>query len=179
VKLNPELQWWKQHSGRSRLFVSKLDLNLSKKPGKCYIWSIAIYWNLGTAGSRSETPVKFWNVVLEEGWISAGPILWKMKKYRTQSRRTGMSYIQRKKRKANRVGYVLRRNCLLKHVIEGRIEGRKEVAGRRERRRATGWPCRNEGYWKLQEEALDHTLRRKRFGRDYGPVVRQTTEWIN
>jgi hypothetical protein len=31
----------------------------------------------------------------------------------------------------------------------------------------------------LKEEALDHTLRRTRFGRDYGPVVRQTTEWMN
>jgi len=28
----------------------------------------------------------------------------------------------------------LRRNCLLKHVIEGKIEGRIEVAGRRGRR---------------------------------------------
>jgi hypothetical protein len=31
----------------------------------------------------------------------------------------------------------------------------------------------------LIEEALDLTLWRIRFGRDYGPVVRQTTEWIN
>jgi hypothetical protein len=31
-------------------------------------------------------------------------------------------------------------------------------------------------YWKLKEEALDRTLWRTRFGRDYGPVVRQTTE---
>jgi hypothetical protein len=31
-------------------------------------------------------------------------------------------------------------------------------------------------YWKLKEEALDHTLWRARFGRGYGPVVRQTTE---
>jgi hypothetical protein len=30
-------------------------------------------------------------------------------------------------------------------------------------------------YWKLKEEALDCTLWRTRFGRDYGPVVRQTT----
>ena len=29
-------------------------------------------------------------------------------------------------------------------------------------------------YWKLKEEALDRTLRRTGFGRDYGPVVRQT-----
>jgi hypothetical protein len=31
----------------------------------------------------------------------------------------------------------------------------------------------------LKEEALDRTLLRTRFGRGYGPVVRQTTEWMN
>jgi hypothetical protein len=40
-----------------------------------------------------------------------------------------------KRKKANWVGHVLRRNCLLKHVIEGKIEGRIEVTGRRGRRR--------------------------------------------
>jgi len=31
-------------------------------------------------------------------------------------------------------------------------------------------------YWKLKEEAPDHTLWRTRSGRGYGSVVRQTTE---
>jgi len=31
-------------------------------------------------------------------------------------------------------------------------------------------------YWKLKEEALNHTLWRTRFGRGYGIVIRQTTE---
>jgi hypothetical protein len=31
----------------------------------------------------------------------------------------------------------------------------------------------------LKEEALDRTLWRIRFGRGYGPVVRQATEWMN
>jgi hypothetical protein len=31
--------------------------------------------------------------------------------------------------------YILRRNCLLKEVIEGKIKGRIEVTGRRGRRR--------------------------------------------
>jgi hypothetical protein len=31
----------------------------------------------------------------------------------------------------------------------------------------------------LKEEALDRTLWRIRFWRGYGPVVRQTTEWMN
>jgi hypothetical protein len=31
-------------------------------------------------------------------------------------------------------------------------------------------------YWKLKEEAHDRTLWSTRFGRGYGPVVRQATE---
>jgi hypothetical protein len=40
-----------------------------------------------------------------------------------------------KRRKANWIGHIVRRNCLLKHGIEGMIEGRIEVTGRRGRRR--------------------------------------------
>jgi hypothetical protein len=44
VKLNPVLPRQKQHSTRRRLFfTSKLDFNLRKKVGKCYIGSIALY----------------------------------------------------------------------------------------------------------------------------------------
>ena len=31
-------------------------------------------------------------------------------------------------------------------------------------------------YWKLKEEAVDRTLWRTRFGREYGHVIRQTAE---
>jgi hypothetical protein len=40
-----------------------------------------------------------------------------------------------RKRKANWIGHILRRNCLLKWVIEGKIKGGKEVTGRRGRKR--------------------------------------------
>jgi hypothetical protein len=39
------------------------------------------------------------------------------------------------KRKANWIGHILRRNCLLQRVIEGKIQGGIEVTGRRGRRR--------------------------------------------
>jgi hypothetical protein len=39
-----------------------------------------------------------------------------------------------KKRRTNWIGHILRRNCLLKHVIEGKIGGRIEVTERRGRR---------------------------------------------
>jgi hypothetical protein len=40
-----------------------------------------------------------------------------------------------RKRKANWIGHILRRNCLLKEVIEEKIKGRIEVTRRRGRRR--------------------------------------------
>jgi hypothetical protein len=36
-----------------------------------------------------------------------------------------------KKTNANWIGHILRRNCLVKHVIEGEVGGRIEVTGRR------------------------------------------------
>jgi hypothetical protein len=40
-----------------------------------------------------------------------------------------------RKRKANWIGHILCRNCLLRKVIEGRIKGGTEVTGRRGKRR--------------------------------------------
>jgi len=40
-----------------------------------------------------------------------------------------------KRRKANWIGHSLRRNCRLKHVIDGKIGGRAQAAERRGRRR--------------------------------------------
>jgi hypothetical protein len=40
-----------------------------------------------------------------------------------------------RKRKANWIGHILRRNCLLKQVIEGKIKGEMEVTRKRGRRR--------------------------------------------
>jgi len=72
----------------------------------------------------------------------------------------------------------LRRNCLLQRVIEGKIKGRIEVTERRGRRRKKLLDDIKErrGYSHLKEEALDRTVWRARFGRGFGPVVRQTTK---
>jgi hypothetical protein len=69
-------------------------------------------------------------------------------------------------------------NCLLKHVIEGKIEGGIEVTGRQGRRRKQLLDDmkKTRGHWKLKREALDRTVWRTLFVRAYGPVVRQTTE---
>jgi hypothetical protein len=83
-----------------------------------------------------------------------------------------------RKRKANWIGHILRRNCLLQHVVEGKIKGRIEVTGRRGRRLGKLLDDLKErrGYSHLKEEALDRTMCRARFGRGFGPVVRQTAK---
>jgi len=40
-----------------------------------------------------------------------------------------------KRWKANWIGHIMCRDCLLQHVIEGKVEGRIEVMGERGRRR--------------------------------------------
>jgi hypothetical protein len=52
------------------------------------------------------------------------------------------------------------------------------VTGRRGRRRRKLRDDLKErrGYYRLKEEAVDHTMWRARFGRGFGPVIRQTTK---
>jgi hypothetical protein len=78
-----------------------------------------------------------------------------------------------KMRKANWIGDILRRNRLLKHVIEERIEGRMTAKGRRGRRHKQLLDDLKEtrGYSKLKEEVLDRTLWRTSFGRGFEPVL--------
>jgi hypothetical protein len=78
-----------------------------------------------------------------------------------------------RKRKENWIGHILRRNCLIQRVIEGKIQGGGvEVTGKqgRRRRKLLGDLKERRGYCHLKEEAVDRTMWRARFGL----VVRQT-----
>ena len=79
---------------------------------------------------------------------------------------------------ANWIGHILRRNCLLKQVIEGKIKGEIEVTRRRGRRRKKLLDGLKDGtgYCHLMEEALDRNMWRDRFGGGFGPVVRLLNE---
>jgi len=83
--------------------------------------------------------------------------------------------------KAKWIGHILRRNCILQRVIEGKIKGGIEVTGRRGRRRRKLLDDLKERreYSHLKEKALDRPMRRARFGRGFGPVVRETTKLMN
>ena len=165
---------------KKNLFTSKLELNLKKKLVKCHIWSIALYgaetWTLRKVDRKYLEIFEMWC------WRRMEKISWTDRVrneevlHRVKEERNILHTIKR--RKANWIGHILRRNYLLKHVIEGKLEGRIEMTGRRGRRRKQLLDDLKEKkrYWKLKEVALDRTLWRTRFGRGYGPVVRQTAE---
>ena len=83
-----------------------------------------------------------------------------------------------RKRKTNWIGHILRRNCLLQQVIEGKIKGQIEVTRRQWRRRKKLLDDLKDrrGYSQLKEEALERTMWRKCFGRGFGSVVWQITD---
>ena len=78
-----------------------------------------------------------------------------------------------RKRKAKWIGHILRRNCLLQQVIEGKIEEKIKVTRRRVKRRKKLLDDLKDrrGYCQLKEKAPDRTMWRNRFGRGFGPVV--------
>jgi hypothetical protein len=61
-----------------------------------------------------------------------------------------------KRRKANWVGHVLRRNCLLNHVIEGQIE--ETGRGRRRPKQLLDDLKETRGYWNLKKKTLECIL---------------------
>ena len=63
-------------------------------------------------------------------------------------------------------------------LLKERYKGGIEVTGRQGRRRRKLLDDLKErrGFSHLKEESLDRTMRRARFGRGFGPVVRQTTK---
>ena len=77
-----------------------------------------------------------------------------------------------RKRKANWIGHILRRNCLLQQVTEGKIKGQIEVTRRRGRRRKKLLDDLKDrrGYCQLKEKALDRTVWNC-FGGGFIPVV--------
>jgi len=161
---------------KKTLFTSKLDLNLRKKLIKCYIWSMALYgaetWTLRAADQKHLESFEMWC------WRRMEKISWtdhvrnEEVLLRVNEQRNILHEIR--KRKANWIGHILRRNCLLKQVIEGKIKG--EMKGTRRRRKLVDELKDREGYCHLKKEALDRTAWRNRFGGGFRPVVRQNIE---
>jgi hypothetical protein len=133
---------------KKTLFNSKLDLNLRKKLVKCYIWNTALCgvetWTLLKVGRKYLESFEIWC------WRRMEKISWtdhmgnEEVLHRMKEERNILHIIKR--RKANWIGHTLRRNCLLEHIIEGKIEGEIEVTGRQGRR--LDYLNYTTGYWK-------------------------------
>jgi hypothetical protein len=114
-----------------------LDLELRKKLVKCYNWSIALYgdetWTLRAVDQKHLESFEMWC------WRRMEKISWtdhvRNEEILLKSQGTKEYLHEISKRKANWIGHILRRNCVLQQVIEGKIKGEREVTGRRGRRR--------------------------------------------
>jgi len=107
------------------LFTSTLDLELRKKLVKCYVWSIALYgaetWTLRAVDQKHLESFEMWCWRRMENisWtdhVRNEDVLLRVKEQRNILHEKG-------KRKANWIGHILRRNCLLQLVTKGNIQG--------------------------------------------------------
>jgi hypothetical protein len=160
---------------KKTVFTSNLDLELRKKLVKCYIWSIDFYgaetWTLRKLDQKYLEMFEMWcwRRMEKISWTDRGSneaVLHSLKEERNI-----LHTIRR--RKANWIGHILRRNCLLKHIIEGKISGTKRRGRRRKQLLDDFIEARR--YWKLKEEVQDRSLWRTRFGKGYEPVARHAT----
>ena len=119
------------------LFTSTLDLELRKKLVKCCIWSTPLYgaetWTVRTVDQKQLESFEMWcwRRMEKISWtehVRNEEVLRRVKEQKNILRETN-------KRKANWIGHILRRNCLLQRAIEGKIKGGIGVVGKRGRRR--------------------------------------------
>jgi hypothetical protein len=94
----------------------------------CYTWNTALHGakNLDTSESRSEMAGKVWNVVLKkagEDQLDRSCEKWGSI---THSQGGEECPTHNKNRRSNWIGNILRRNCLMKHIIEWKKEINKQ-----------------------------------------------------
>ena len=158
-------------------------LKLRKILVKWRVWTIAIYgdetWMFHW---EDQKPVENFDVWC---WSRMEKISWadrvRNEELLLRVKEQGNILLEISKWKANWIGHISRRNCLLQQVIKGKVKERLEVTGRRGRRRRKVLDDIKErtGYSHLKEEALDRSMWRVRFGRGFGPVVRETNIWMD
>jgi hypothetical protein len=116
---------------KKTLFTRKLNLNLSKKLVKYCIWRIASYggetWTVQKVDQKYLESFEMWCWRrMEISWTNS--VRNEEVLHRVKGERNVLLTIR--KRKANWIGHTFRRNCVLKLVIAGKIEGRIGVTGR-------------------------------------------------
>ena len=109
------------------LSTGTLDVELRKKLVKCYVWSMALHgaetWTLRATDQKRLESFEMWcRRRMEISWTDH---------VRNEEVLLRVNILHEiRKRKANWIGHILRRNCLLQQVIEGKIKGQIEVTRR-------------------------------------------------
>ena len=107
------------------LSTSTMDLELRKKPVKYFIWSMALYgtetWTVRVVDQKHLECFEMWCWRKMEKISRTDHVRNEEVLLRVNEQRNILHEIR--KRKANWIGHILRRNCLLKQVIEGKIKG--------------------------------------------------------
>jgi hypothetical protein len=102
-----------------------LDFGIRKKPVQCHICGTALCGaDTGTLRTVDQKhlenfEMRCWKGMEKISWterVGYGEVLHRVKGERSILRTV-------KRRKANWIGHILRRNCLLKHVTEAKVEG--------------------------------------------------------
>jgi len=109
---------------KRNLFTSTSDLELRKKLLKFYVSSIALYgaeiWTLRAIDQKHlESFEMCWRRMEKISWtdhVRNEDVLFRVKEQRNILHEI-------RKRKANLIGHILHRNCLLQRVTEGKIQG--------------------------------------------------------
>jgi len=103
-----------------------LDLKLRKKLVKCYIWNIALYgaetWTPRAVDQKHLESFEMWcwrrmEKICWTDHVRNEEVLLIVKEHKNILHEI-------RKRKANWIGHILRRNCLLQQMIEGKVKGR-------------------------------------------------------
>ena len=107
------------------LFTGTLDLKLRTKLVKCYIWSTALYgaetWTIRAVDQKHLESFEMWCWRRMEKISSIDHLRNEEVLLRVKEQRNILHEIS--KRKADWIGHIVRRNCLLQRVIEGKIKG--------------------------------------------------------
>jgi len=100
---------------KKNLFTRKLELNLRKRLVRCYVWSIALYgaetWTLRATDQKHLESFEMWCWRRMEKISPIDHVRNEDVLLRVSEQRNILHEII--KRKANRIGHILRRNCLL------------------------------------------------------------------
>jgi hypothetical protein len=107
---------------KQTICISRLKLHIRKKPVKCYIWSVALCgaetWTFGNVDQkcRESSEMWCWRRMEKLSWIDR--VRNEEVLLRVNEQRNILHEIR--KRKANWIGHILRRNCFLNTLLKGR-----------------------------------------------------------